>query len=65
MFGIVPKIQTRVCALNFWPNSVRKLLMSETGPFTCFFWGPYIKLCIIANNVNDFVKPVDMISSKL
>ncbi len=71
MIGIVPIIRGKVVSLKFWPESVRKFLNGDKGPFTCkyyylgFFWGPFIKMGIIGANINDFTKPVELISSKL
>ena len=34
MFGVVPKIQSKVLSYHFWPKKIRSFLSSETGPFT-------------------------------
>ncbi|KAF4665602.1 Mitochondrial pyruvate carrier 2 [Perkinsus chesapeaki] len=60
-FGIVPRLQKKVCALPM-PSKVRLFLQHPAGPFTIFFWAPTCKWGLSAANLMDYKRPVHAVS---
>jgi len=54
----------KVCAATM-PGVVSRLALHEAGPFTIFFWAPNFKYALSINNILDYQKPVDKISTSL
>ena len=63
MFGIVPKLQSRICAWAFWPGWTVRWFQSETGPFSIFFYTPLVKWGISIANINDMRKPIEQVNT--
>ena len=62
VFGIVPKLQNALLQrYNFSPRT-RSLLTHPAGPFTIFFWCPFVKWCIVGANITDLRIPAENLS---
>jgi hypothetical protein len=47
------------------PATMSRLALHEAGPFTIFFWAPNFKYALSINNILDYQKPVEKISTSL
>jgi mitochondrial pyruvate carrier 2 len=62
-FGLVPKLQNYIVNRYSWPPAVKKYLESAGGPFTVFFWCPWMKWGIVIANIKDLEIPAQNIST--
>jgi len=63
VIGLVPRLQRVIAASNI-PVPVKSLLNHPAGPLTIHFYAGLAKWALFIANVNDFKKPIEMISSK-
>mmetsp|Transcript_30749 Transcript_30749/g.60441 ORF Transcript_30749/g.60441 Transcript_30749/m.60441 type:complete len:243 (-) Transcript_30749:348-1076(-) len=54
----------KVCAASM-PGFISRLALHKAGPFTIFFWAPNFKYALSINNILDYQKPVEKISTSL
>jgi hypothetical protein len=62
VFGVVPKLQRYVLNSRKWSPNQQSLLEHAAGPFTIFFWCPFIKWLIVGANISDMAIPVENVS---
>jgi hypothetical protein len=60
--GVVPVLQRLVLSAYSWTPGQRALLNHPAGPFTIFFWCPFVKWLIVAANINELKTPAKNIS---
>lgn len=61
--GIVPRLQQLVLSRYHFSEKTRAFLLHDAGPFTIFFWCPFVKWCIVFANISDLRVPVQNIST--
>lgn len=58
----VPKLQQKVLQSQMIPKRMKELLAHPAGPFTIFFWAPFMKWGLSIANLIDYKRPVDKLS---